>query len=202
MVLARTRTLIREPFPRMRLRGRLMHPVYRRRFAAFGDDTILDRPVWLAGTHKIAIGANGLIFRGCMLSVPREGQDRAGTVLQIGDNVVLTRMVTLSAAESLIIEDYVCIGSYTTVLDNDHLHIGPHDNVFYNPSVTAPVRIGYGTWIAERCAVLRGSTIGRYCTIGANSVVRGDIPDYSIAVGAPARVIGSNREALKRQGKI
>jgi hypothetical protein len=35
---------------------------------------------------------------------------------------------------------------------------------------------------------------GRCCMIGANSVVRGEIPDYSIAVGAPARVVGSTRD--------
>jgi acetyltransferase-like isoleucine patch superfamily enzyme len=40
-------------------------------------------------------------------------------------------------------------------------------------------------------AVLRGADIGRRCIIGANSVVRGHIPDNSIAVGAPARVVGS-----------
>ena len=38
--------------------------------------------------------------------------------------------------------------------------------------------------------MLRGADIGRCCIIGANSVVKGTIPDYSIAVGAPARVVG------------
>jgi acetyltransferase-like isoleucine patch superfamily enzyme len=57
--------------------------------------------------------------------------------------------------------------------------------------VTAPIRIGRGTWIAERVAVLKGANIGRCCIIGAHSVVRGEIPDYSIAVGAPARVVGT-----------
>ena len=42
--------------------------------------------------------------------------------------------------------------------------------------------------------MLRGADIGRCCIIGANSVVRGEIPDYSIAVGAPARVVGSTRD--------
>jgi acetyltransferase-like isoleucine patch superfamily enzyme len=37
--------------------------------------------------------------------------------------------------------------------------------------------------------VLPGATIGRHVTIGANSVVTGTIPDFSVAVGNPARVI-------------
>jgi acetyltransferase-like isoleucine patch superfamily enzyme len=63
------------------------------------------------------------------------------------------------------------------------------DNVLYNPLETAPVRVGKGTWIGERCAILRGADIGRHCIIGANSVVTGRIPDHSVAVGAPARVV-------------
>ena len=42
-------------------------------------------------------------------------------------------------------------------------------------------------------AVLRGTTIGRGCVLGSHAVVRGDIPDYSIAVGAPAKVV-KNRQ--------
>jgi acetyltransferase-like isoleucine patch superfamily enzyme len=39
-------------------------------------------------------------------------------------------------------------------------------------------------------AVLKGAQIGECCVIGANSVVRGEIPPFSVAVGAPARVVG------------
>lgn len=46
-------------------------------------------------------------------------------------------------------------------------------------------RIGFGT------AILPNVTIGRNCIIGAGSVVTRDIPDDSIASGAPARVTGS-----------
>jgi acetyltransferase-like isoleucine patch superfamily enzyme len=60
----------------------------------------------------------------------------------------------------------------------------------HNPVVTEPIHIGRGTWVAERVAVLKGARIGRCCIIGANSVVKGEIPDFSIAVGAPAKVVG------------
>jgi acetyltransferase-like isoleucine patch superfamily enzyme len=59
--------------------------------------------------------------------------------------------------------------------------------------VKAPVRIGPDTWIATKVTVLRGTTIGRGCVLGSHAVVKGDIPDYSIAVGAPARVV-KNRQ--------
>jgi acetyltransferase-like isoleucine patch superfamily enzyme len=46
--------------------------------------------------------------------------------------------------------------------------------------------------MGDRVTVVAGATIGAGCTIGAGAVVRGDIPDGSIAVGVPARVIGRN----------
>ena len=51
------------------------------------------------------------------------------------------------------------------------------------------MRIGDGSWLGHGTVVLPGTTIGRHVVIGANSVVRGDIPDFTIAAGNPAKVI-------------
>lgn len=53
-----------------------------------------------------------------------------------------------------------------------------------------PVTIGSDTWLGYGCIVLSGVTIGDSSVIGAGSVVVGDIPPNSIAVGTPARVVG------------
>jgi acetyltransferase-like isoleucine patch superfamily enzyme len=87
----------------------------------------------------------------------------------------------------------VLIAKDCSIVDSDHSHAGPADNVLFNPVERSPIRIGRGTWLGDRVSVLRGADIGRHCTIGAGSVVRGRIPDYSVAVGAPARVVGSTR---------
>ena len=50
------------------------------------------------------------------------------------------------------------------------------------------VVIGEGSWLGEHVCVI-GASIGKNCVIGANSVVTHDVPDYSIAVGVPAKVI-------------
>jgi acetyltransferase-like isoleucine patch superfamily enzyme len=52
------------------------------------------------------------------------------------------------------------------------------------------IRVGDGTFIGESCLILPGTTIGAGCVIAAGSVVRGNIPDNSIAIGNPARVVG------------
>ena len=64
-------------------------------------------------------------------------------------------------------------------------------SAFNSPVVSSPVRIGAGTWVGDRVAILAGANIGKGCFIGANSIIRGNIPDYSIAVGMPGRVVGN-----------
>jgi acetyltransferase-like isoleucine patch superfamily enzyme len=53
----------------------------------------------------------------------------------------------------------------------------------------APVEIGDGAWLGENVVVGPGVRIGRGAVVGANSVVLDDVPDHSVAVGAPARVV-------------
>lgn len=53
-----------------------------------------------------------------------------------------------------------------------------------------PVRIGDCTFIGANAVVLMGVTIGSHCVIGAGAVVSTDVPDFRIALGVPARVVG------------
>jgi len=57
------------------------------------------------------------------------------------------------------------------------------------------VKIGQWAWIGANAIILPGITIGQYAVIGAGSIVTKDIPDYAIAVGNPARIIGENEVA-------
>ena len=53
----------------------------------------------------------------------------------------------------------------------------------------APVEIGDGAWLGENVVVGPGVRVGRGAVVGANSVVLADVPDFAVAVGAPARVV-------------
>lgn len=59
-------------------------------------------------------------------------------------------------------------------------------------SATVPV-IGEGAMIGSGAKVLGPVRVGRFASIGANSVVLTDIPDFAVAVGIPARVVRVNR---------
>lgn len=64
------------------------------------------------------------------------------------------------------------------------------DNIEYGK----PVVIGDDCWIGGNVVILPGVTIGRGCTIGAMSVVSKDIPDFSVAMGQPAKVVKKVQE--------
>ena len=61
------------------------------------------------------------------------------------------------------------------------------------------VRIGNNVFIGAKTTVLPNVKIGNNVVIGAGSIVTNDIPDNSLAVGNPARVIGSTDDYLKKK---
>ena len=81
------------------------------------------------------------------------------------------------------------------------VHIYTHDSVEWavsggsKPKRTSPTRIGSRCYIGPYTVITRGVTIGDGCVIGANSLVREDIPAGSKAYGTPARVAGSVTDA-------
>lgn len=66
----------------------------------------------------------------------------------------------------------------------------------------APIKIGNNVYIGEGVIILPGVTIGNNVVIGARSLVSKDIPDNSVAVGIPARVIKSTEEYKKKVEKV
>lgn len=178
---------------RVRLEADLLRPLRRRQFGAFGEHSIVHRPDWVYGGRHIAVGDNVLVLHRSWLAVERQAWGATEPVISIGDFTAIRPHVTLTAAERIEIGPHVVIAAFTTLVDSDHTWDGGQRSVLYNPVTTAPIRVGEGTWIGERVAVLRGSDIGPFCIIASNSVVRGEIPPYSVAAGIPAKVVGSTR---------
>ncbi len=190
----RTLRLVDDPTLWIKLRTPFVRPYWRMRCQSFGKGAVIHKPYWVHGANKMAIGAEAFIFP-CWMSVDKTAWWRREPALRIGDRTTIAPGCLIGVKESVVIEEDVSIGAYTLVVDCEHMMNGPHDSFARNPLEARPVRIGRGSSIGGRSAVLWGSTIGRFCFIGSNSVVHGDIPDYAIAVGAPARIVGWTRDA-------
>jgi acetyltransferase-like isoleucine patch superfamily enzyme len=182
-----------EPFKRVVARNRVVRPLRVRQFNAFGAGSLVDRPMWLYGTRQISIGETVIILRGGWLAVERVAWEKPAPVLEIRDGVAVRVGCTISAAESIVIEEHVGMGASVSVIDSKHTWGPSHPSALYGPLESAPIRIGRGTWLADRVTVAAGADIGEQCAIGPNSTVSGKVPDYSIVLGNPGRVVGSTR---------
>jgi galactoside O-acetyltransferase len=120
--------------------------------------------------------------------------------IRVGDRCFIAAGTMVVAAASVEIADDVLIGEGCYISDNDghsmDLEIRRHDLTNRRKGIKswegigiAPVVIGPNAWIAPRCIILKGVTIGRGAVIGAGSVVTKDIPPMTLAAGNPARVI-------------
>lgn len=117
--------------------------------------------------------------------------------IEIGTHCVLNRNVMIAASQLIQIGDYSMIGNGCVITDSFHDNEDTDVPMPWQGYTSkGPTRIGDNTWIGVNSVVTSGVTIGRRCAIGANSVVTHDIPDYSLAVGSPARVIRSLRATL------
>ena len=64
------------------------------------------------------------------------------------------------------------------------------------------IKIGKGSWIGTHVAIIGDVHVGKHCVIGANSVVTKDVPDYSVAIGIPAKVIKKYNFEIKKWEKV
>ena len=182
-----------EPMKRVAVRNRFVHPRRVRQFHAFGAHSILDRPQWVYGARKISIGEGVIILRDAWLAVEKPAWDKPAPVLDIGDGVAIRFGATISAVESVVIEEHVGMGASVSIIDSKHTWAAGNINPLYGPIESAPIRIGRGSWLADRVTIAAGADIGEQCSIGPNTTVSGTIKDHSIVLGNPGRVVGSTR---------
>lgn len=137
-----------------------------------------------------------------------------GKIVLDGDVIVRSscRLYAHKANSRIVLHKGVEVGEHSTiacvncveigdnVLFGPHVFISDHNHEYENPNVAVcrqgerckssdRVYIGNDSWIDTNAVIVGNVSIGKHCVIGANSVVTKDIPDYSIAVGLPAKVI-------------
>jgi acetyltransferase-like isoleucine patch superfamily enzyme len=113
--------------------------------------------------------------------------------LRIGDKVVFGKDNTVNCYLDVEIGAATIVADWVYVTDFDHRTDDVHVPIKDQGIVKTPVRIGPDVWIGTKVSVLRGTRVGRGSVLGAHAVVRGDVPEYAIAVGIPARVVRDRR---------
>jgi acetyltransferase-like isoleucine patch superfamily enzyme len=110
--------------------------------------------------------------------------------ISIGGGSLLNLNVMIAAVDEVVIGDHCMFANGCLVTDGNHRFDDPETPVPWQGFTSkGPVRIGDNVWFGANVVVTNGVTIGRRSVIGANSVVTDDLPEFSIAAGAPARVL-------------
>jgi acetyltransferase-like isoleucine patch superfamily enzyme len=160
--------------------------------------------------HKISIGDNVVIDDGCCLDA--KGTDNTG--IWIGKGVFVGRNTILSCKNGdIVIDDAANIGfncevfsasrvrvgksvlmaAYTYLVGGDHLYDRVDIPVLEQGRTARGIEVADNVWLGTHVVVTDGSHIGRDAIIGAGAVVVGDIPEFSIAAGMPAKVMRDRR---------
>jgi len=159
----------------------------------FSEARLIRFPMDIRGKKHISIDQGFTAGTGCRLEAyPIEGQDVS---IKIGKNVQINDYVHITGIDSVIIEDNVLIASKVYISDCLHGNYtgeqqsSPVEIVKDRKLSHKPVLIKENAWLGDNVSILPGVVVGRNSIIGANSVVSKSIPDNTIAVGAPAKVI-------------
>ena len=163
-----------------------------RPFRRFGDGSAICFPVAaLYGEEYIELGEGCIIGPYCSLSagvMPGHVIDHS-PVVTIGDRVLIGKGSGIVGHHTVEIGDDVFTGHHVYITDANHGYEDTSLPLGKQFAPTRPVRIGSGSWLGHGTVVLPGADIGRNVAVGAGSVVTGTLPDFSVAVGNPARVI-------------
>jgi acetyltransferase-like isoleucine patch superfamily enzyme len=106
----------------------------------------------------------------------------------IGNNCHLDTLSFSTEPYLIEIGDHVGISSGTIFITHD-AGISCFRSEFPDDDIFGKIKVGNNVFIGMNCTLLPNSSIGDNCIIGAGSVVRGKIPDNSVVIGNPAKVL-------------
>lgn len=169
---------------------------------------IIRFPIGIRGRNYIDFGEQLTTGVGCRFDC-FPGDNPHVVKLKFGNNVQINDYVHFVAMEGIEIGNNVLMASHVFISDNSHgsykcnfLDSDPTVPPAKRNYVTAPIKIGNNVWIGEGVMIMPGVTIGDGCVIGAHSIVNKSIPENTIAVGTPAKVIKQYNFDLNHWEKV
>jgi acetyltransferase-like isoleucine patch superfamily enzyme len=159
-------------------------------FYEFGRGSVILLPIRLGGESKISIGRDVYVGAGSWLQTLKHAKAKDGPVISLGDGTAIAGYCTITGVSSVVIEPNVLIARYCYIADHVHASADRTKPILAQGiHQVGAVRIGEGAWLGQSVVICAGVTIGKGAVVGANSIVRQDVPDFCIAAGAPAKIL-------------
>ncbi len=154
-------------------------------FGGLGENVVFEDGVLVFHPENLFLGSNIYVGHQTILKGYHQRE------MWIGDDCWIGQQCFFHSAGGLHIGAAVGIGPGVRILTSAHEDPGPSLPIMDGPIRFAAVRIGDGSDLGTSATILPGVTIGRGVQVGAGAVVTEDLPDFSVAAGVPARIIGN-----------
>lgn len=157
-------------------------------------------PIWAITILTNFLPDNGLAIRlrGFLISLFLPGRPKRLLIgrdvtllsinrLKLGNHVYIAKGCWINAVGGIAFEDEVVLAPYVVMSSNNH---GFKDgSVQRGGAHPAPIKIGFGTWIAAHSVIAAGVEVGKGNLVAANSVVTKSTANNVVVAGVPAKVI-------------
>lgn len=170
--------------------NRLLYFVNRCQYREWHKSSSIKAPLYISNKKFISVGNNVRIMHHARIeAVCSYAGVKFNPELIISDNVTIQQNAHITCASRVEIGNSTAIVANVTITDIVHPYSSEDIHLIKHPIITKPVSIGSFCGIYNNVVINAGVKIGSHVTVGANSVVTSDIPDYCVAVGAPAYIV-------------
>ncbi len=152
-------------------------------FASHGEGTHIEETVLVFHAGNIEIGSGVYVGHHAILKGYHKNR------MVIGDGCWIGDQCYLHSAGGIMIGRNVGIGPGVKILTSYHAEEGIEKAIIESRIELELVEIGDDSNIGTGVIVMPGVTVGRGVQVGAGAVITHDLPDYTVAVGVPARVL-------------
>lgn len=170
-------------------------------FASFGRHVLIDRSVRLHGAERISVGSHVRIDAFGVISAGAGG-------IAIGDYVHIGAHTFIAGAGRIELRDFSGLSGRVSIYSSNDDY---HGNALTNPTVpdayrnvsSAPVTLEPHVIVGAGSVILPGVTLRRGAAVGALTLVRKDVAEFTIVSGQNAAVIGTRqRDLLESERKL
>ncbi len=170
----------------------LRHP----RKIRLGDNVVIDDNVVLdakgENNHGITIGNGVFVGRNTILSC------KNGDIV-LDDNANIGFNCEMFSASRIRVGKNVLMAAYVYLVGGTHHFDRTDIPILYQQRSSQGIEVGDNVWLGAHAVIFDGVRIGKECIIGAGAIVNTGIPDWKIAVGAPAKVLQDRREIREQK---
>ena len=186
----------------------LTYPINKLRFNKWHLRSYIKKPLFITPKF-ISVGNHVYVFSYARIEgVCSYNKTTYHPEIILHDGVSIQQGLHLTCANRIEIGDNTAIAANVTITDIHHPYTDINIPIERQDIEVKEVYIGEDCKIYNGAVILPGVHVGKHVTIGANSVVNIDIPDYSVAAGAPVRIIkrynpqSQNWEKTDKQGNF